>query len=559
MASCVSLRSSLATLAAIALSLSAAGCTSLLGDFSSGQSADASTMDSTTPPGDGSMSNGDGNTNGLGKTCSATSDCATGQTCVDNVCCESACDGVCESCNQAGALGHCNPIPAMTDPDKECVMMPLPEAGPPEAGPTPEAGPSDASTDGASEAGDAGDAAPEASTPIPDAGEAGAGEGGALDASDSTFNLPDGSVTTTPSVCAGSCNGARACTYPDAKTACGTQFCNSSSILGGFSCDGTGRCGPSLADCNDYTCKATDAGAELGACGTACSLESDCTDKAFCNGQTCQPKLGNGIACTLSNQCATGFCVQGVCCNQACDPNVVSGGTCTASGSVGECTCPTCTGAGNSCVLWYRDIDGDGYGNKFGTVAGMTAEIGCSMETPPPHWSANNGDCDDNDINVNPAQTGFFTKPSSGTGTYDYNCDGSLTKQIPEFIGASCGTCENNPSCGDYNCGSGTGQTSLGCHSSIFCGILALGPTTVASDTHTLAVPVAPVGTVISPPIIVQSYCCSSGTQGITSFSGPTTSPSGSCGVPGTETYCGTCTGASSANYSTAPVTQGCH
>ncbi len=316
----------------MALALSTASCTSLLGDFSSGQSTDASTMDGTTGSTDGAMA-ADGNAPGLGKQCTKTSDCSSGQTCADGVCCESACDGVCESCNQAGALGHCNPVPAMTDPDKECVMTPLPEAGPTEAG-ADEAGVADASTDGQA---DAGDAADEASVAVPDAGAEG---GVTLDASDSTFNLPDAGVTTTAGACAGSCNGARACAYPGPKTSCGTQFCNSNTVLGGFSCDGTGRCGPSLSDCQDYTCKAADAGAELGSCGTSCSKESDCSDLAFCDGTTCKPKLGDGLSCMLPNECETGFCVTGVCCNQACDPTVVTGGTCTASNSVGECTCP---------------------------------------------------------------------------------------------------------------------------------------------------------------------------------------------------------------------------
>jgi hypothetical protein len=574
MGSCVTLRLSLGTLAAAFVALSTAGCTSLLGDFSSGESTDASTMDGTTTTGDGSMPNGDGNAPGLGLKCTKTADCTTGQTCADGVCCESACDGVCESCNQAGALGHCNPIPAMTDPAMECVAIPLPEAGAPEAGTS-----SDAGADGAASTGDAGDDAGDAAAVVvaDAASDAAPGDGGALDA-DTTFNLPDAGVTTMAGVCAGSCNGARACAYPDTKTSCGTQFCNSSTELGGFSCDGTGRCAPSIADCKNYTCQAADAGAQLGMCATGCSKESDCSDLAFCDGTSCQPKHGNGIACTAPNQCETGFCVtngpSSVCCNSACDPSIVTGGTCSASGSVGECTCPQCSGAGNSCVLWYRDFDGDTYGDKFGTIAASTAQVGCSMSSPPAGWVANNGDCDDHDGNVNPGQAGFFTHPSAGTSTYDYNCDGVLSKQTPEFIGASCGTCEDNPSCGDFNCGSSTGGTSLGCHNAIFCGIirtfdevkpLTSGITTQAQPIGTIVAPPIstivspPVGTIVSPPIGIQEYCCSSGNSGFTSFSSPTTSPTGSCGITGTKTTCGNCNGSGAAAYSTASAVQGCH
>ena len=123
MASCVASVRSLGTLMGIALALSTASCTSLLGDFTSGESPDASMMDG---PGAGAgaatarrraTEAGDG----LGKSCASNAQCNAGQTCTDGVCCESACDGVCEACNQANAAGHCNPIPAMTDPDKECV------------------------------------------------------------------------------------------------------------------------------------------------------------------------------------------------------------------------------------------------------------------------------------------------------------------------------------------------------------------------------------------------------------------------------------------------------
>src|SRR5450432_2000533 len=136
MPSSVTIGRSFGTLAGIALALSTASCTSLLGDFDSGGSSDASTHDGTTGPGDdGSPTNGDA-APGLGNKCTTTAQCNAGQTCADGVCCESACDGVCESCNQPMAAGHCNPIPAMTDPDKECVAIPLPDAGTP----VPEAG-----------------------------------------------------------------------------------------------------------------------------------------------------------------------------------------------------------------------------------------------------------------------------------------------------------------------------------------------------------------------------------------------------------------------------------
>ncbi len=524
-------------------------------------------MDGTSSSGggsDGSMTSGDSG-DGLGKQCTSTGQCTAGQTCVDGVCCESACDGVCESCNQPNAAGHCNPIPTMTDPDKECVLMPLPDAGTAVA----DAGVAEAGTD--AQAGDAGGAG--------DAGEAGAVADAASEASMEidggvpeagvTFNQPDAGIVTTLAPCAGSCNGARACVYPTQTTSCGTQFCNTPTQVGGFGCDGTGRCGPTLGDCQSYACESVDGGtAAVGACATSCSVESDCAPSAFCNGQTCEPKKGDGVPCTTPNQCGSGFCVtngpSSVCCNQACDPSVVTGGTCSASGNVGTCTCPQCTGAGNSCVLWYRDFDSDTFGDKFGSISTNppTAEVGCSNETPTSGWVANNTDCDDHDLNVNPDQAGYFPYPSAGNGTYDYNCDGTLEKQTTEEIGASCGLCENNSGCGNGNaCGTSTSTTALTCSSSIFCVIGRLPVETLASVTID-AVPISPISPVepVEPIGPIETYCCAGVTSAITSFNGHSvTGPNGSCGVTGTETTCGACNGSGGFTTTPSSVTQACH
>lgn len=57
---------------------------------------------------------------GQGGFCTSTSQCASGLSCVDNVCCSSACTGSCEACDVAGSEGTCTTIPAGEDPDNEC-------------------------------------------------------------------------------------------------------------------------------------------------------------------------------------------------------------------------------------------------------------------------------------------------------------------------------------------------------------------------------------------------------------------------------------------------------
>jgi hypothetical protein len=54
-----------------------------------------------------------------GAACGSASACASGF-CTDGVCCESACDGTCESCNQAARAGQCSPHAVGSDPEGEC-------------------------------------------------------------------------------------------------------------------------------------------------------------------------------------------------------------------------------------------------------------------------------------------------------------------------------------------------------------------------------------------------------------------------------------------------------
>lgn len=54
-----------------------------------------------------------------GDACTTDDDCAQ-LPCIDGICCENTCDGICDACNLPDSLGTCTPIPDGDDPDAEC-------------------------------------------------------------------------------------------------------------------------------------------------------------------------------------------------------------------------------------------------------------------------------------------------------------------------------------------------------------------------------------------------------------------------------------------------------
>ena len=266
--------------------------------------------------------------------------------------------------------------------------------------------------------------------------------------------------------CAGSCDGASACEFPGATTSCGNPVCTGSQSTG-FACDGTGECKMATADCAPYMCGAS-------ACKTSCTGDTDCVSGNYCSAGKCVTKKANGQACNGNNQCSSSNCVSGTCCNvSSCgSPFSCSDGTCKCGGSV--------CAAGDSCVLWYKDADGD----KFGDPNPNLSIYGCATK-PPPGYAANNADCYDANANAHPGQTGFFPD-HRGDLSFDYDCDGKVTKKIPKvdinacrdcgtFIPGTCWNCGNGPIPGGLN------TYGFGCNGNSNCS--SSGPATgFASD-----------------------------------------------------------------------------
>lgn len=71
----------------------------------------------------------------------------------------------------------------------------------------------------------------------------------------------------------------------------------------------------------------------------------------------------------------------------------------------------------NYCGMAYRDADGDGYG--VGSQVYTCESVG---------YAARNGDCCDSDSYAFPGQT-LYTDIPNRCGSFDYSCDGVITKQ----------------------------------------------------------------------------------------------------------------------------------
>lgn len=348
--------------------LAFSGCTTILGDFE-------------VNPSD--LGNGEAGATARanGEACGTGAECNTGF-CADGVCCDVACNGVCESC--AGPLkGTCSPVPAGTDPEKECKPEERLDAGAPDA----------------------------------------SGEGGV------EINLPDGgSLQSNDALCAGSCDGKRACAFPGKEKVCGTEFCNTTSQAAAYTCDTKGRCELGFTECGAFACEANN-------CRKTCAAPDDCGPTSFCNPTGfCQDKLANGVVCTLSSQCGSGYCVEGVCCNSACT-DVPGGGTCKQAGSEGTCRCSIECLMG--CTAFYQDKDGDGHAAP-GAKATVTPY--CVGDTPPMGYAVKQDDCNDSNKNVFPGQTEFFEGPTA-TGSWDYDCDGEEKPFYAVHEDRSCRTC----------------------------------------------------------------------------------------------------------------------
>lgn len=119
---------------------------------------------------------------------------------------------------------------------------------------------------------------------------------------------------------------------------------------------------------------------------------------------------------TNSNDCNDGS-------NQA-NPNKTE----TCDGIDNDCDGSTDEANAQGCTTYYRDYDGDGYGD-----ASLSQ---CTCSTQGYFDVTNSSDCYDNNADVRPNQTSYFSS-DRGDGSFDYDCNGAQDKKYT----ASNGSC----------------------------------------------------------------------------------------------------------------------
>ena len=295
------------------------------------------------------------------QTCTIGAQCPNGF-CVDGVCCDTACDGVCESCALTGKVGTCSPI--KNAKDDVCGV--------------------DAMCDGS-------------------------GACRKLLGKACAFSSECASGSCVDGVCCGSaaCGTCQSCAMPGYEGTCTVvpRFTDDAdSCTGERTCDGLGMCRSKN--------------------GTACGDNSECTSLNCVDGVCCNEAC-DGTCYSCNQQGSAGTCkpIDG---DQDPSATVACTGSsiCTArAGATPACKIKdgeTCTKSADclngSCITSYHDGDHDGYGG-----AGVTR---CEL-APVAGYVLMGGDCCDSDPNAHPGISNYSTS-TDACGGFDWNCDGKV-------------------------------------------------------------------------------------------------------------------------------------
>ncbi|MBW2524370.1 MAG: hypothetical protein JRI23_09355 [Deltaproteobacteria bacterium] len=109
------------------------------------------------------------------------------------------------------------------------------------------------------------------------------------------------------------CNGTGACHVYPSGTECRSASCTDGERERPDTCDGAGTCDDGgIQTCSPYQCSGTD-------CRSSCSDDSHCLAGSYCDAAGhCVSQGAQGDPCGGSNECDSGFCVDGRCCESGC-------------------------------------------------------------------------------------------------------------------------------------------------------------------------------------------------------------------------------------------------
>ena len=200
-------------------------------------------------------------------------------------------------------------------------------------------------------------------------------------------------------------------------------------------------CGPyPSVTCTTAAAQPTDQAAR---CATGCTSDGNCDGAGYCSGNpgTCVPDGGPGSSCSQANQCASGFCVDNVCCNSDCTGSCMS---CAVTGLIGTCAPippgqdPADECGAVSCTTYYAGWNGSSCRRRADAPAAQAACDGA-------------GAC----------RTQAAECALAAAGTVATTC--SATCQSPNLstcTGTTAGACTNiNP--GNQSCGQGVCRVTV--------------------------------------------------------------------------------------------------
>lgn len=346
-----------------------------------------------------------------GALCTQGYQCGSGN-CVDGVCCDSVCSGACDSCNQRGFEGACQPELAGT-----VVLACSPYTCDGNSGACPAA----CSTDGNC-----------ISSMWCD---------GLLCAP----KKPQGQQCGRDGAClSGHCADGYCC-----SSNCGNA-CDACNVLG---LEGT--CTPLTAgstpspSCGLYVCGGLSVG-----CPAQCQDDDGCTQDAWCNQGVCEQKRPPGGSCSRARQCTLGFCSDGFCCDSncsgACDSCALVPGTCNRvpAGAAGAPSCApfVCNGVLASCPTECDSGADCAAGNFCTGPRGV-----CTQKLPDGDACVVNAQC----ISGNCADGFCCNAPCQG------GCESCATNPgtCTAFVAGDPGA----PSCGAYVCDGASGNCPTSC------------------------------------------------------------------------------------------------